>query len=320
MQKEKTKNDASLPKTEADPKLIKRVEEYMALNKWNLRQLSDALKFPASTLSQWRAGKYPGDNHQINVAVERFLRIEAQKKFARDLSFVEIRNSRRIWNVLETAHADGVIGVVIGDTGTSKTMSVKEYCKDNDVIYLEANRTYRMPNEYLRKIHVHKKVGKDGRGSLNAMYNDIVEELRGTNTLIVIDQADYLNLGAIDVFRAISDEAEIGVVFVGLPSFLRKLRGNEPEVRQVRDRVKVKIELGAYSAEECNEIMKINWNDTVARVLGNEFFRHSSGSLRILSSLVYNARRIMANPKNQDKELNQTLIARAAEYLEIRVA
>ncbi len=197
-------------------------------------------------------------------------------------------------------------------------MSVKEYCKDNDVIYLEANRTYRLPNEYLRKIHVNKKVGKDGRGSLNAMYNDIVEELRGTNTLIVIDQADYLNLGAIDVFRAISDEAGIGVVFVGLPSFLRKLRGNEPEVRQVRDRIKVKIELAAYSAEECDDILNVNWDGLNG--LAKEFYRYSSGSLRILSSLVYNARRIMANPKNQDKDLNQTLIARAAEYLEIRVA
>lgn len=172
--------------SEADPKLVKSVEEYMQTNKWSLRQLADALKFPSSTLSQWRSGKYPGDNHQINIAVERFLRIESQKKFSRDLKFVEIRNSRRIWKVLETAHADGVIAVIIGDTGTSKTMSVKQYCKDNEVIYLEANRTYRMPNEYLRKIHTNKKVGKDGRGSLNAMYNDIVEELRGTNTLIVI--------------------------------------------------------------------------------------------------------------------------------------
>lgn len=320
MKPEKTvqQSGASLPKTEADQKLIKLVKEFMATRAMSMRQFCDSAKITSSVFSQWLSSKYPGDNHQINVTVERFLRIESQKVIAKDLKFVEIRNSRRIWGVLETAHADGVIGVVIGDTGTSKTMSVKQYCKDNDVIYLEANRTYRMPNEYLRKIHAHKKVGKDGRGSLNAMYNDVVEELRGTNTLIVIDQADYLNLGAIDVFRAISDEAGIGVVFVGLPSFLRKLRGNEPEVRQVRDRIKFKIELGSYSKEECDDILNVNWDGLNG--LASEFFRYSSGSLRILSSLVYNARRIMANPKNQDKELNQALIARAAEYLEIRVA
>ncbi len=145
---------ASPPSSKADPKLVSRVKEFMTMQAMSNRQFCDLSKITTSVFSQWLSGKYPGDNRQINVTIERFLRIESQKKIARDLRFVEIRNSRRVWGVLETAHADGVIGVVIGDTGTSKTMSVKEYCKDNDVIYLEANRTYRLPNEYLRKIQM----------------------------------------------------------------------------------------------------------------------------------------------------------------------
>jgi DNA transposition AAA+ family ATPase len=108
----------------------------------------------------------------------------------------------------------------------------------------------------------------------------------------------------------------VGVVFVGLPSFTARLRGNEAEVRQVRDRIKVKLELRSYTASDAEAILDKNWAGLNG--LTKTFYKESQGSIRILSGLIYNAKRIIASPKNQGKALDEKVIQKAASMLDIR--
>jgi hypothetical protein len=298
--------------------LVKQLEHYQETSRKSWNEISRQIGINSSIISQWRKGKYAGDNAEVDKAVERFLRIENQKHFQikKDLDFVPILNTKKIQSVLNTAHTDGIIAAITGDTGTGKTMSIKKYMDENDVIYIEANRTYKFPIEYLRRIHTHSKVGKNGIGTMNRLCMDIIEELKGKNILIVVDQADYLNLSAIDIFRTINDASGVGVVFVGLPSFTARLRGNEAEVRQVRDRIKVKLELRSYTASDAEVILEKNWAGLNG--LTKTFYKESQGSIRILSGLIYNAKRIIASPKNQGKALDEKVIQKAASMLDIR--
>ncbi|MDR3628433.1 MAG: AAA family ATPase [Ignavibacteriaceae bacterium] len=298
--------------------LINELEQYYSISGRSWNSICESIGINPSIISQWRKKEYPGKVTEVNELVERFLKIEIKKINSDkvDLDFVDINNSKRTIKICETAHIDGIMAVVIGDTGTGKTMSIRKYVSENDCIYIHANRTYKFPVEYLRKIHTHPRVGKDARGTLNQLCTDIINELTGKNVLIIIDQADYLNLSAIDIFRTINEDAKVGVVFVGLPSFLQKLRGNEPEVRQVRDRIKAKLELKPYSFEDAKIILEHNWPGLNG--LSKVFYDYSNGSIRILSGLIYNARKLLNNPKNQDLQLEESLIADAAKLLERR--
>lgn len=296
-----------------DPALIKRLVKYQADSGKSWSMLGDQIGVSASILSQWKSKKYNGNVGEINSLVEKYLRVEEQKQFATavDLSYVEIDNNTRCLNVLNTALTDGIMACIIGDTGTSKTTSIKRFVKDNNCIYIHANRTYRWPVEYLRRLHTNKFIGKDGRGTMNQLAIDIIRELQGKNILIIIDQADYLNLGAIDIFRTINEDCGVGVVFVGLPSFLSKIRGNQPEVRQVRDRLKVRLELKRFTEKDAKKILDENFPGLNG--FSKDFYSLSNGSVRILSSLVYNVKKMIKSGKYG---LDQKTIYDAAKLLE----
>ena len=296
-----------------DPALIKRLVKYQGESGKSWSMLGDQIGVSASLLSQWKSKKYNGNVGEINSLVEKYLRVEEQRQYATavDLNYVEIDNNRRCLNVLNTALTDGIMACIIGDTGTSKTTSIKQFIKDNNCIYIHANRTYRWPVEYLRRLHTNRFIGKDGRGTMNQLAIDIMRELHGKNVIIIIDQADYLNLGAIDIFRTINEDCGVGVVFCGLPSFLSKIRGNQPEVRQVRDRLKVRLELKRFTEKDAKKILDENFPGLNG--FSKDFYTLSNGSVRILSSLVYNVKKMVKSGKYA---LDQKTIYDAAKLLE----
>lgn len=300
-------------KNQHDINLVNKLERYQKESNKSWNMIGDELGKSGSILSLWRKGTYSGDVAAVNIAVERYLRVEEQKAAAPkvDLDYVEIENNKKCLTVLETALSDRIMAAIIGDTGTSKTTSIKRFIQNNNCIYIHANRTYRWPVEYLRRIHTNKFVGKDGRGTMNQLAIDILHELQGKNVVIIVDQADYLNMSAIDIFRTINEDAGVGVVFVGLPSFLSKLRGNQPEVRQVRDRLKVRLELKRFSEKDAANILDKNFPGLNG--FSKDFYQLSNGSIRILSSIVYNVKKLISR---KNLELNQRLIYSAASLLE----
>ena len=311
-----TKNRTKLNKQQRidlfNPQLIGELEShYETSNKsWNI--IAQELNLSPAVISTWRTRTYNGDIENINSMVRRYLKLQGLAPTV-DLQYVPIKNNETILTVLETCRIDGVIGAIIGDTGTSKTTTLRNYAKNNPVIMISSNGTYRFPVEYLRRIHTHHLIGKDGRGTLNRLSVEIIDELKRKSCLIIVDQADYLSLRAIDIFRTFNDESGIGVVFVGLPSFLSKLKiSNEPEIKQIRDRIRVKVELKPYKFSECEKILEKNFPGVNGQA--KDFYDLSMGSLRVLSSLVYNVKKMVS----RGAEIERDTILKAASMLERR--
>ncbi|MBK7106850.1 MAG: AAA family ATPase [Ignavibacteriae bacterium] len=294
--------------------LVDQLEDYQERKNLSWNEVSRKIGISPSIISSWRKNSYTGNNDDVNIAVDRFLRIENSKLkgIKKDLEFVEINNTKKFLSVLKTCHRDGIIAAIVGDTGTSKTTSIELYESENDVVKISANRSFKFPIEYIKRIHT--QIGKNGIGTMNKLFQDVVNELKGKNILIIIDQCDYLNLSAIDIFRSLNDESGVGIVFVGLPSFLATLRGNEPEVKQVKDRIRMKLELKKFSQNDCDEILDKNWPELNG--LKTEFYKHSNGSIRILSALIYHCRLILSLPKNKDVKISAETISKASMFLE----
>ena len=302
-----------------DHQLIRQLEDYKAVSGKSWAQIADHIGITSSVISQYRNQVYFGKVSVINDTVRKFLNIESKKINAikKELDFVPIENSKAIFNVLLSSHIHGLLGAIVGDTGTGKTYSVEQYKKNNNCIYLEANRTFKFPVEYLRRIHAHSVIGKDGCGTMNQLCSQIIEELKGKNVLIIIDQADYLNLAAIDIFRTINENSKQGVVFIGLPSFLTKIRGNQPEVRQVRDRLMLRCELKPYCFKEAQSIINFNW-PCLSIDIQELLYKRSEGSIRILSNLIFLSRIMLDSKETDRRELQSKIIETAANILERR--
>ena len=83
--------------------------------------------------------------------------------------------------------------------------------------------------------------------------NTLVEQLSGTNRLIIIDEADHLSLDALQAVRNLNNEAHCGIVLSGNDKIYRQMlsprRGYEFE--QIRTRIVVRKKVfNEYTVKE----------------------------------------------------------------------
>lgn len=304
-------------------KIVLELEEYLTETKQSVNKICNPTQLNVSgpTISAWKKGVYNGNNEQIDKAVKKFLYTERVKRYKvpTTLEYVELDSTSKIMNVLKTTLRDGLISCVTGDSGTGKTTAINQFIKKYNVILIEANRTFRNPFEYLKNIHNHPLVGarhKMGTGRVltqNEMFENIVEAIKGKVTMIIVDQCDYLSLKAIDVIRSVNDKAGVGICFVGLPSFQYTLKGDEPEVRQVRDRIILSLRVAHYSLEDCKLIIKNNLPGGIH--LYDKFYSRSKESIRVLSTLIYLSHKLILSNKTSYEEITEEVIEEASNMI-----
>jgi hypothetical protein len=296
---------------------IKELNYYKEMSKRSLEQIAYAVGVSESVLNLWLRKQYTGNISKINDLVKRFLRIELSKlqSVPTSLEFVLTGTAKKILKVVEATHIDGIISLILGSPGSGKTTAVRQYLYDNspNVTYLQLNQSYRTPYEWLKKLS-----GGYSSGTINSMANYIIKKLSGSNSLLILDQVDYLSLTSIDILRSISEESQTGLLLIGLPTFAKKLKGESPELIQLRDRIRVYLKLEKLTEEEIFFILDENW----AGLTENQkklFARYSKGSLRLLSSLVYNCRKYLNQKVNEGFDLEEEDIINAAGNLPLQI-
>lgn len=302
---------------EHDDATVKQLSHFRKESGMSLERLAFKIGTSESSLSLYLKKQYTGNVQNINELVKRFLRIEFSKLYSvpTSLDFVMTDTAKKIIKVAEASHIDSVISLILGAPGSGKSTAVKQYYLDNspNAIYLQLNQSYRTPYEWLKKLS-----GGYSSGTINSMANYLIKKLSGSNSVLILDQVDYLSLTSIDILRSISEESNTGLVLVGLPTFAKKLKGDSPELVQLRDRIRIYLKLDKLSDEEIYQILSENWAGLTEKQK-EIFARYSKGSLRLLSSLVYNCRKYLNQKVNKGFELEDEDIINAASHLPLQL-
>ena len=298
---------------EHDESSIKELNYYYNESGKTWERIAYGIGISESTLNLYLKKQYTGNVAKVNDLVKKFLRIELSKLISvpTSLEFVLTELAKKIWKVIEATHIDGIISCVLGSSGIGKTRTVRQYMYDNSekVVYLHLNQSYRTPYEWLKQL-----ASGIGSNSIHKMVESLILKLSGSNKILILDQCDYLSLTSIDILRSISEDSKTGLLLIGLPTFAKKIKGDSPELVQLRDRIGVYLKLDKLSSEDMFLILDENW----AGLSVNEkelFVRYSKGSLRLLSSLIYNCRKFLIQPENKGLELEDDDIINAAGHL-----
>jgi len=249
-----------------------------------------AIGYSGSALNQWMAGKYKGDVKGIEHAVKGFLEREVEKGISRkiQLRFVMTTTAAKVFEAARMCHLDGEIGVAIGPVGVGKTTDVKEYASRNsDVILVEADLGY-TARDLFRELH--KKCGFDGTGNINKMKDDIIDRLKDSGRLIIIDEAEHLPVKALDLMRRINDKAGVGILFCGLERFMENLRLRQADFAYLYTRIGFKVALDSLQKSDIESIVL----DAIPESgnLWKTFDVESHGNGRILSKLIARSLRL----------------------------
>lgn len=233
-----------------------RVREYLERTKESQSSLARSIGISPARFSQVLAGTYAGNVEEslrlINYGLDK---LQAQMAAPEPPPYAETQAAREVLAVCQYAHENRTIGIIHGDAGLGKTMSIRKYQSEHpDTVIVTADPTLTSMKAILEELAA--ACGVKLMGSARRLRKAISAALRGTGKLIVIDEAQHLSAKAIDTLRAIHDDSAVGMVFAGSDDFFAQLRGrSQSDFAQFYSRVGIRRRLQPHvSAEDVRQI------------------------------------------------------------------
>ena len=184
---------------------------------------------PYGTLTAWLGGSYQGRNDLKAAEVQKWLRArkvraETQAMAPAAPRFVATPTAGAFLAIFQQAQHMPDFAVVVGAPGVGKSSSACHYTRTNpNVFKIVAHPILSSPKALLEELS--RVIGTHQAGALHRIQRGLVQKLRGTNALIMVDEAQHLTPVALDQLRSIHDEAEIGIVLLGNPAVYGRLEG-----------------------------------------------------------------------------------------------
>ena len=221
----------------------KSLSDFMQESGKSQRQISKETGLSTSVISQFLNGTYTGDNDEVAKTVTQYLAVgkERLNTVSSACFFPDLPNTKEVLFACFYAHQHNDIALVSGDAGAGKTTALRHYTEHNTgVVFVTANACTTSAGAVLGLIC--RKMGRQISGRKAILMNALVEQLTGTNRLIIIDEADHLSLDALQAVRNLNDLAGVGIVLSGNDKIYRQMLSGRKsyEFDQLRTRIVVR--------------------------------------------------------------------------------
>jgi len=214
--------------------LREELRKYLDDNDLPATQVAREIDLSPATISSWMSGTYKGRVERIDTAVESYLIRKAGGPTKHTDRVVQTSVRSRLCGMAQTCHTQGSMGLAIGVAGIGKTLACRHYRDSNPgVILLEIDFGF---TAWAMMSELHKAVGFDGSGGMHRQMLDIVERLKGSNRLIIIDEAEHLPYRALEMIRRVYDHTGVGVLLVGLRKLFEGIWGLRGQYSQFQSR------------------------------------------------------------------------------------
>lgn len=218
-------------------------------------EIAKELGISPGQLSAFISGTYKAP-HTVIPKIESLLQKNESKRQAPQAPpFAETTVSRQVMDAIEYCHLQGKIGVIYGDAGIGKTMGIRRYCENNPMAILitvsPAFATMSGVNDLLsEQIGIREK-------NARRIYLEMVNRLKGSGRVIIIDEAQHLTKKTLEHLRSISDETGVGICFVGNEEVYSRLKGSgKADFAQIFSRIAIRrpVLLGSIKRVDLEKI------------------------------------------------------------------
>lgn len=185
-------------------------------------ELAPEFGYKGSGLNLFANERYPIANaHHLCKAIEQTLAtIEERRSLITEVRYVETTIARGINALLKKAVLLNKIVICAAESGTGKTTTFQNYYLQHPrAIYFKGNATFATSTASTWPLLVKLACALDNQraaiGAKAMMYEIILGSLRNTGRLIIIDEAQFLQPGQLDLVRCLHEEARCPVVLGG---------------------------------------------------------------------------------------------------------
>lgn len=207
----------SRPLTSEEIDAIRRITaEYFESAKVAFAAIAKQIGRPQSVVSSFFGDKYKGDNEKIARAVHTLMeQAKAGADPTKPRGFVSTTIAERMMGVIRHTQRTRTIGVIYGPSGVSKS-TVAQACAQGLVagsVYVPCAEPASSMSYFLQEWCY--AIGGGRRDSSYSRFRCIVDRLKGTGRLQLIDDVQLLSAKAINAIRDIHKQADVGVVLLG---------------------------------------------------------------------------------------------------------
>jgi len=167
--------------------------------------------------------------------------------------------------------------------GTGKTFALKYYTRNNpNTFMLEVNPTF-TPQTIIKKLAA-TVIGHDIGGRLFDQFESMIETLKDTDSLIIIDEAETLTPKQLHLLRRLRDTANIGIVLAGTEYLTGLIRPEHGQFDQIRSRTGFWPEtVRKITNEDAAALIQSGFADEdVSDEVIDRLYEYSKGSARML--------------------------------------
>ena len=204
------------------------VKELMAAQALTQIKAAREMGRSASALNQWLKGSYSGAVAEVEEDARRWLAgYERARRLGLDteMRVFKTRSGAAYQATLLYAQTAGQFGVIYGESGLGKTVAVRAYAAANPNVWVAtASPAESRLVPFLRLLGRAVGVNQVGTGASDVT-DAIVGKVRGTRGLIVVDEADHVDLQSLEQLRSIHDRTNVGVCLVGNETVYSQLTG-----------------------------------------------------------------------------------------------
>ncbi|MDR0556299.1 MAG: AAA family ATPase [Treponema sp.] len=253
---------------------------------------AQALVYSSGVVSAYKSRGYNGNVKAFEEAVRAWLKREERWIAKIEVPVVATNALDSIRNSINITQDERDIAVIVGDSGAGKMTALRAIVGENpSAILLEADSSF---TKNVLVAEIARAVGVETKGGMTTIIGRIVEALRGRDTVIMIDEADYLSDASLElVRRVIHDKAQTGVVLVGLPRLKYQLENRRNDHEQLTSRVGVMLEVKGLARHDAVKIIEGVWQG-LPRETVDAFCKAARGSARTLVKLMGRVHQTMA--------------------------
>ena len=255
---------------------------WMSKNAISQTKLAKIAGISGTVVSRIISRTYGGDTEKTLTQIETAIENYTQRFHKSEFKAIETSVYKIAFAVCDNARQSGGISALPGRVGTGKTFSLKEYCKANP-------RTYMVESHpALSKLQLIVDIANQCRAPYrqnmmrsSEVFDAVVKTLRGSDSLLIIDEAETLTQIQLELIRRIRDLAGIGIVLSGTERLDSSLRSTD-RFSQIRSRVNMwpKTILN-ITQDDCYLVIDYHLGDISAQSK-KEIWEASQGSMRLL--------------------------------------
>lgn len=200
--------------------VISRLQGYLQERNITLAQVAREVDYSESVLSQWQNSNYKGNVDAVTRRVNTWMERDARRaQVARPKDTVSTWVAETMRSVALQADKRCMMAAIVSPAGTGKTKVLKAISDEMRGLYVYCTEAL-TEREFLAELWTKLTNKKTPPGTKAATLRAVVACLAGTKRIILLDEAQQLSR-AIQVVRAVHDQAQVPIVMAGTADILR---------------------------------------------------------------------------------------------------